>query len=97
MNFLKKLKEIKELYSQGKNIVEYIKNESGSDENLLELILISYYIQSGSYIEFSKKNQEYIYIFTKDLAEIINKFGDFNSLLEVGLGEGVIKFHFRLK
>tara|TARA_B110000037_G_C16716118_1_gene341073 strand:+ start:52 stop:384 length:333 start_codon:yes stop_codon:yes gene_type:complete len=57
MKGFKNLGKIKELYSRGGNIIQYLKNLKDSKSNKTEDILISYDLQSGSYIkEVSKSN-----------------------------------------
>lgn len=87
MNLLNELSKIKELYSKGGNLMEYIRSLSSSQENSSEGIMISYDFQAGSYIEFIKKNPTYIYNYTIAISNTLNKLGNFGSILEVGVGE----------
>lgn len=79
--------KIKELYNKGENLILYLKKLENRNQNSIEDILISYDFQAGSYIEFAHENQDYIQNYTTELASIINRLGDFTSILEIGVGE----------
>ena len=49
------LKKIKEIYTNGGNIIEYLKSLKKTRQNDISDILISYDFQAGSYTEFAKK------------------------------------------
>jgi ubiquinone/menaquinone biosynthesis C-methylase UbiE/uncharacterized protein YbaR (Trm112 family) len=87
MDKLKILNRIKELYSKGENIIQYLKSIENSSSNSLEDILISYDFQAGSYIEIIKKQPEKFISYHVAIANYIKKLGKFNSILEVGVGE----------
>lgn len=87
MEKFKHLQRIRELYMNGGNIIQYLKSIGDNDLNTMEDILISYDFQSGSYIQYFSKNQEYINLYCKALAKLINSFGNIESLMEVGVGE----------
>lgn len=82
------LGKIKELYSRGENIIQYLKSKDGSQLNTIEDILISYDFQSGSYIKGLSKNNEFTQKYCGALASIIENISGVESLLEVGVGEG---------
>ena len=88
MNKINQLKNIKNLYAKGGNIIKYLKSIDGTKENSIEDILISYDFQSGSYIKEYSKNSEFKSNYCSSLAKIIDKLGNFDSLMEVGVGEG---------
>ena len=58
MEKLKGIQKIKEIYANGENIIQHLKTVGANKLNSIEDILISYDIQSGSYILnfFKKKN-----------------------------------------
>jgi ubiquinone/menaquinone biosynthesis C-methylase UbiE len=81
------LDKIKILYEQGGNIIQYLRNYANSNTNTTEDILISYDFQAGSYIESFAQNTEYAEKYGKALAELIDKTGEIDSIIEVGVGE----------
>lgn len=87
MEKLKQLQKIKELYANGDNIIQYLKSIGNNDTNTIEDILISYDFQAGSYIQGFSKNQEFNHKYCKTLSEIIDKIGNVQSIIEVGVGE----------
>lgn len=84
---MKNLSKIKEIYHKGGNIIKYLKNLKSSSENDVLDILISYDFQAGSYIEIANNNPEYIENYTTALSAYINNLGNFESIIEVGVGE----------
>lgn len=87
MKKFKQLQRIKELYSKGENIIQYLKSIGGNERNTIEDILISYDFQAGSYVEGFSKNREYNYKYCKALSLIINKIDNVDSIIEIGVGE----------
>jgi len=87
MEKFKQLQRIKEIYENGGNIIEYLKKIGENQTNTIEDILISYDFQSGTYIKFFAKNFEYNKNYCRALANIIDKFENVNSIVEVGVGE----------
>lgn len=84
----KSLNIIKNVYKDGGNVIQYLKDVKNLKNNTVEIIMISYDIQSGSYIEEVKKNPKFNEKYTKAISEIINKLNiNYNSILEVGVGE----------
>lgn len=82
------LSRINEIYKSGGNIIQFLKEMNGKSKNSLEDILISYDFQAGSYIEFVKKNSEYMDSYSKLIALEFEKLNtDFDSIMEVGVGE----------
>ncbi len=82
------LSRINEIYQSGGNIIQFLKSVNGQSKNSLEDILISYDFQAGSYIEFVKKNPEYMENYSKLIALEVEKLNTkFDSIMEVGVGE----------
>lgn len=82
------LSRIKEIYNSGGNIIQFLKDVNGQSKNSLEDILISYDFQAGSYIDFVKKNPDYIRNYSGLIAKEFNKLNvKYDSILEVGVGE----------
>ncbi|HXA02857.1 MAG TPA: methyltransferase domain-containing protein [Cytophagaceae bacterium] len=90
MDIFKQLKKIKELYSIGTNIIDYVKNLKQEKNNSSEAIMISYDFQAGSYIQLAKEKSEYLNNYTKAISETINELGIFNSIVEIGVGEATV-------
>ena len=88
-----KLNSLKEFYKSGGNILKFLRENNGRNSNTAEDILISYDLQSGSYIEAAKKNYKYINDYTNALVKIINMLGGFGSILEAGVGEATTLVH----
>jgi ubiquinone/menaquinone biosynthesis C-methylase UbiE/uncharacterized protein YbaR (Trm112 family) len=78
---------IKELYKKGGNIIQYLKGLEKRKFNTIEDILISYDFQAGSYIKQYITSPEYGKKYCQSLAAVINKLGNFDSVLEAGVGE----------
>ncbi len=87
MNYLKNLKEIKQKYLDGANLIEYLKKTGHYQEGFSEAIMISYDIQSGSYTEGDMKRPEVRDHYTNALAKVINQLSPFESIMEAGVGE----------
>ncbi|MBI4648846.1 MAG: methyltransferase domain-containing protein [Bacteroidia bacterium] len=87
MEKYKLLMKIKELYSKGENIIQYLKNLEGSEINTPEDILIGYDFQAGIYIKRYSLNLEYRKKYCQALAKIIERLGPAKSLIEAGVGE----------
>lgn len=83
----KNLKNLKSLYKKGENIIQHLRKENKGQISP-EDIKISYDLQAGNYIKkaanYSKFEEERGEIYS----EIIRNLGAFNSILEVGIGEG---------
>lgn len=91
---------IKEMYENNINIMKYFKGNN--DENVLDTILLSYDLQSGSYVEGYKNkeikqwyengniieltSEDYQKLYAKYICKELDEI-DFNSILEVGIGE----------
>ncbi|AWI03679.1 methyltransferase domain-containing protein [Clostridium drakei] len=85
------LNKVKEIYLHNGNIISYLKKIDGAKNNSIEDILISYDFQSGSYDEeYSKDpilNDKYK-LYCSYISNIIYSLGEYDSLLEVGVGDG---------
>jgi len=78
---------VKELYSRGENIIQYLRSRDGRNLNTIEDILISYDFQAGSYIKFANSNPEYIEAYSSAIAKVLRSLTPFRTILEVGVGE----------
>lgn len=87
MNKFEQLKKVKELHASGENIIAFLKSLEGSEKNSIDDILISYDFQSGSYIRNFSENRDLKYKYSSAIADVINQLGDFDSIMEVGVGE----------
>ena len=82
------LKELKEVFSNGDNIISYLKRKAKDDFNLIKAIEIAYDLQSGSYIDHYKNNQESWKTECSEYEKILKqyiKIGD--RVLDCGTGE----------
>lgn len=80
-----KIKDLKELYKKNSNILDFLRVENKT--NKIKDILISYDLQSGSYLKNLDKNPKFFQDYTKELSNKINELGKFESILEAGVGE----------
>lgn len=78
--------EVKKIYENGGNIMDFLKSKSKSHQNSTESILISYDFQAGTYTEFAKNHPDYINNYTGSIAKVLNQL-DYRSIIEVGVGE----------
>lgn len=82
------LKVIAEVYKKGGNIVQYLKKTAKSEVEKRDRIMISYDLQSGSYIAELKRHPDFYKKYVQAIAKVINSLGvDYRSLLEAGVGE----------
>ncbi|CAH8767384.1 methyltransferase domain-containing protein [Paenibacillus dendritiformis] len=84
------LNRVKEIYQNNGNIINYLKGLDGRTFNTLEDILISYDFQAGTYTNAYKNNDLFRESRGKlcdELTSVIEKLGQFNSILEAGVGE----------
>jgi len=87
MNILAELKKISQVYKVGGNIMEYIAQIENTSDNSIESIAISYDFQAGSYIKHAEENKEFLFNYTNAISKVINKLENYESILEVGVGE----------
>jgi ubiquinone/menaquinone biosynthesis C-methylase UbiE/uncharacterized protein YbaR (Trm112 family) len=82
-------RELRDLYEQGVNITQLLREERGLNRNSDEIIEIAYDLQSGSYIaamekeDHAKHNKDY----TSEIAKVILSLCKPTSILEAGVGE----------
>lgn len=88
MEYKKMLSRIKSLYLENANIIKYLKDLDRSNTNSIEDIMISYDFQAGTYYQEYKKDPSLKDKYCSYLANVINDFGHYKTLLEVGVGEG---------
>lgn len=83
-----KLSEVKRLYEQGENVMQWFREKAGAEANSLESILISYDLQSGSYVKALKDPQHQAKLdeYTAAIARALQPLGA-QTLLEAGVGE----------
>ncbi len=84
------LNRIKELYGNGENIIQTLREKGKRNQNTVEDILISYDFQAGSYTKqyLNEKAQKEVYDQSGiDLADVINNLESVDSILDVGVGE----------
>lgn len=87
MEKFSQINKIKEIYTNGGNIIEYLKKNNNQTHNTIEDILISYEFQSGTYIKDLSHNHNFKKNYCYSLAVIIENLRHFNSIIEVGVGE----------
>lgn len=94
---------LKELYNNGTNIMRYFRENTNSEANSVDAILVSYDLQAGSYIDFveSNKSCDNFHIngnkTTMNTKEYVQEFCkyvaseidkfEYSSILEAGVGE----------
>lgn len=81
------LKHIKDLYSQGDNIIQFLNEMDKSSKNSIESICISYDLQSGKYVEAFKKDPSSYFRCYEQYINILKNLGSFHSIMEAGVGE----------
>ena len=82
------LVEAKEIYKQGKNITQYLRNKFNEENNSSEIIEITYDLLAGSYIEHFNNHRFKQEKYSSELAHILNNYvQDGDTLLDVGSGE----------
>ena len=80
--------EAKDIYKQGTNITQHLRNKFNESENTSEIIEIAYELQDGSYIEEVIANPHKAEAYANELSDILKKHlksGD--SLLDIGTEE----------
>lgn len=86
------IKGMRDAYFKGENAMEYARSQLGNcgedDVNDIIATLIAYDLQSGSYVDYIRKNPQYYEQWSKQLSEILAPLMDNEcSVLEVGCGE----------
>lgn len=83
-------KALQNLYRKGENIISFLSNKLPNETNAPEIIEIAYDMQSGVYIKAMTDNKKYILYkekYCKALYDVIIELGDFDTLLDAGIGE----------
>jgi len=86
---LSELKEYKKLMDNDVNIIQHLKKRIQTEVNTSEMIQISYDLQTGKQITKLQSNPQWEDEYSSVYAEILNRLGKYDSILEVGLGEGI--------
>jgi SAM-dependent methyltransferase len=86
--------ELRELYSNGGNIMEYLRKQGESEHDQASIIELSYDLQAGSYVDLLKRPDVMAkkLQFSKALARYIDEL-EVSSLLEAGVGEATTLAH----
>tara|TARA_B100000965_G_scaffold28469_1_gene21088 strand:- start:6698 stop:7624 length:927 start_codon:yes stop_codon:yes gene_type:complete len=80
--------EAKKAFKEGKNVTNYLRDQKNVDINTPEIIETSYDLQSGSYIDFVKKNSDQTELYTRELSSILSNFiSKETRFLDIGSGE----------
>jgi ubiquinone/menaquinone biosynthesis C-methylase UbiE len=79
--------QIKKLFENGENIIDYLKKIDGRNANSIEDILISYDFQAGSYVKWVNENYTLKMEHISALAKIFAELGNYDTVLEAGVGE----------
>lgn len=90
MDKFEKLIGANKTYRDGKNVIKYLNEASNDDVNSTDTIQISYDLQAGSYIRDLKRNEAYNESYCQRVAEELNSLGDFESIMEIGVGEATV-------
>ena len=82
------LKELKKLYDERVNIMGLFRELTGSSQNSVDAILVSYDLQSGSYARGIEDpaRKEMLHRYTAAIAAVLDRFPA-ASILEAGVGE----------
>jgi hypothetical protein len=81
------LKEIKRLYDQGENVIQWFRQMESSELNSLAGILVSYDLQAGSYVRLLQEQPliaGYVERYTTALAAILDRYAP-RSVMEAGV------------
>lgn len=91
------LKTYTEMFKNGININDCLKKKY-PDLDLSKIIEISYDVQTGSYIDFSQKNEVFMRQYAEWIADIVARFigAERKSILDAGTGE-ITTFSFVLE
>lgn len=91
MNDLAIIMKIKSVFEAGGNIIQYLNELHGTEKNNIEDIMISYDLQSGSYLEEYQQNKEFRqkkHQQAEKLSRLIDGFScPVHSIMELGVGE----------
>lgn len=88
MNKIFVTNELKAVYENGGNIIDYIHKKRGGEGNFTEEILLSYDFQAGSYYDEYREAKDDFDPYHDQLASILNQYIQSNcSIMEAGVGE----------
>jgi ubiquinone/menaquinone biosynthesis C-methylase UbiE len=82
-------REIKKMYEEGENIMEYCRSEEADEETRQNAIEMAYELQAGSYVDIMQ-NEDSAAFNKKNAGELATKILSFcqpQSILEAGVGE----------
>lgn len=82
----KTMREVKDLFDRGENIMKLFHDLEPGASNTLRAILTSYDLQSGSYISYLGKHPDFLENYMGTLARLLDGLAP-ASLLEAGVGE----------
>lgn len=84
------LRELAQLYAEGRNISAYLRDITGVHHNTEDIIEAAYDMQTGSYVRALNTPVHAVFAdaYTTALAGILNSLGSIGSILEAGVGEG---------
>ena len=80
------LKLLKKLYDSGDNIIEFLRKSKNGIESS-DMIMISYDLQAGKYIDKAQNNPKHEEKVTDMYVSIINEINTGGAILEAGVGE----------
>jgi ubiquinone/menaquinone biosynthesis C-methylase UbiE len=82
------ISEARRVYSNGGNITEHLRNQTGQADNSSDIIEIAYDMQAGSYIKFVNEHRSRAKTYTNEVASLLAPHLSINSsVLDVGAGE----------
>ena len=85
---VKDLSSIKQAYNSGLNITKLLKETSKKTENTIDIINLSYDLQSGSYIKFFQDNFDICTKYINCITEILKKhIINTDTIIDCGTGE----------
>lgn len=81
------INQIKKLYQNGDNIIEFLRSLRPEGKVSVEDILISYDFQAGEYVQDYKNYPDVMNRYSHAIAQRLKGLGSFDSMVEVGVGE----------
>ncbi len=88
------LQDLRNVYKKGENIMHHLKGTEKTAANTPEAIQVSYDLQAGYDTRYAQKHPRAIQAYTSAIAHVINTLGvPYNSILEAGVGEGIVLTH----
>lgn len=78
----------KKAWSEGQNITAALRESQGTAQNTSEIIEIAYEMQSGTYTDYAKANEQALDKFTSEYSSLLEQFLEpRDCLLDIGSGE----------